>query len=129
MIVLDTHAWLWWLADPDRLSEKARETIGRAPEIAISTVSIWELATLVRRGRLELDRPVGDWVARALSDARSKALPPNAEIALGAAELDERSFPGDPADRLIFASAQALKAPLVTRDAAMRAFDASTTVW
>jgi PIN domain nuclease of toxin-antitoxin system len=129
VIVLDTHAWLWWLSDPSRLSDPAREKIAQTPEIAISTISIWELATLVRRGRLELDRPVGDWVARALSDARSSAVAPSPEIALSAAGLDERSFPGDPADRLIFASAQALKAPLITRDAAMRAFDSSATLW
>lgn len=129
MIVLDTHAWLWWLSTPDKLSSRARQEIADAPEIGVSTISVWELATLVRRGRLELDRPVGDWIARAFSDTRTSALAPTPEVAIQAALLDERSFPGDPADRFIFAAAQSLKAPLVTRDQAIRNFDMTATVW
>lgn len=129
MIVLDTHVWLWWLSAPDRLSSRARREIADASEIGVSTMSVWELATLVRRGRLELDRPVGDWVARAFSDARTSAIAPTPEMALQAALLDQRSFPGDPADRFIFASARTLRATLVTRDEAIRTFDAAATVW
>jgi PIN domain nuclease of toxin-antitoxin system len=129
LIVLDTHAWLWWLADPDRLSDAARAATADATAIGVSTVSAWELATLVRRRRIELDRDVRDWVRRAFAEERVSALAPSAEVALAAALLDERTFPRDPADRLIFATARALDAPLVTRDANIRGFAPSETIW
>ena len=127
--MLDTHAWLWWLADPDRLSSLARETIAEAPTIGVSTVSVWELATLVRRGRITLDRDVRDWVMRALSEERVEAIAPGVDIAIAAARLDGRAFPGDPADRFIFATARALEGQLITRDERMRAFAPEGTIW
>jgi PIN domain nuclease of toxin-antitoxin system len=72
LIVLDTHTWVWWLADPDKISRAAREEIDRAmerEEILISSISCWEIALLVRKRRLELTMPVEDWMAR------SEALP------------------------------------------------------
>jgi len=130
VIVLDTHTWLWWLADPGRLSGAARETIGDARAIGISTISIWELATLARRGRIELDRDVGDWVGVALNgDQRVETIAPDPRVALEAALLDDREFPGDPADRLIFATARSRRAALVTRDQQMRRFSPPETVW
>jgi PIN domain nuclease of toxin-antitoxin system len=129
VIVLDTHVWLWWLADPDRLSSPARETIAEAPTIGLSTISVWELATLVRRGRITLDRDVRDWVMRSLSEDRLEAIAPGLDIAIAAARLDCRAFPGDPADRLIFATARTLDAQLITRDERIRAFAPDTTLW
>ena len=129
MIVLDTHAWLWWLSDPDRLSPLARDAVAQASTVGVSTLSAWEVATLVRRERISLDRDVRDWVRRALSEERVEAIAPDADVAIAAALLDGSSFPGDPADRFIFATAQALDAPLVTRDARLRAFAPDVTVW
>lgn len=129
MIVLDTHAWLWWLAEPSRLSQAARRAIDEAETIGVSTVSAWEVAMLVQRRRISLDRDTGDWVRQALAPARVTALPPTAEVAVAAGLLDGASFPGDPADRFIYATAQASRARLVTRDEAIRRFDGHATVW
>jgi PIN domain nuclease of toxin-antitoxin system len=129
LILLDTHAWIWWLSDPDRLSARARAAVTDAASIGVSTLSVWELATLVRRRRIELDRDVRDWVRRALAEERVSAIAPDAEVALAAAALDERAFPGDPADRIIFATAHALAAPLVTRDEHLRRFAPAETLW
>jgi PIN domain nuclease of toxin-antitoxin system len=130
VIVLDTHAWLWWLADPDRLSTRARDAIADSPAIGISTISIWELATLASHKRIALDRDVRDWVGLALSgDERLEAIAPGREVALDAALLDSREFPGDPADRLIFATARSRRAQLVTRDEQLRRFSPSETTW
>lgn len=129
MIVLDTHAWIWWLDDPDRLSDTARTAIEEAPALGISTISAWELATLVRRRRLSLDRDVRDWVRGALNAGRIEAIAPGLDVALAAALLDEPAFPGDPADRLILATARSLHAPLITRDERMRSFAPAETVW
>jgi PIN domain nuclease of toxin-antitoxin system len=129
VIVLDTHAWLWWVATPDRLSAAARDALADAPAVGVSTLSVFELATLVRRRRISLDRDVRDWVRRALSDQRVEAIAPGPDVALAAARLDGDGFPGDPADRMIFATAKALDAPLLTGDRRIRSFAPAVTIW
>lgn len=129
MIVLDTHVWLWWVAAPEHLSDGARDGIERAPRIGVSTLSAWELAMLATRGRISLDREVSLWVRQALADARVESMAPGAEVAVAAGLLDSKSFPGDPVDRLIYATARSAAATLITRDRALRTFDAETTLW
>lgn len=129
MIVLDTHAWLWWMAAPARLSDTARETIEQTSSIGICTLSAWEIAMLDACGRISLDREVSLWVRQALAQPRVESLPPSVEIAVAAGLLDAEEFPGDPVDRLIYATACATKAKLVTRDTAIQAFDSELTVW
>ena len=129
MIVLDTHAWIWWLSAPERLSAAARDTVANATALGVSTLSVWELGTLERKGRISLDRDVRDWVRRALSDDRVAAIAPGADVAVAAARLDTQAFPGDLADRFIYATARSLEAPLVTKDARLREFDPAGTIW
>ena len=129
MILLDTHVWLWWMAAPKRLSSRARETIDQASVIGISTLSAWEVAMLATRGRISLDRDIGSWVRQAFTEARVESLAPSVEVAVAAGLLDSRDFPGDPIDRLIYATSQATHAPLVTRDAGIRTFDPESTIW
>lgn len=81
------------------------------------------------RGRISLDREVGRWVRQALAEPRVEPLAPSAEVAVVAGLLDARSFPGDPVDRLIYATARAHGATLLTRDEAIRAFDGQSTLW
>ncbi len=84
---------------------------------------------LAVRGRITLDRDVGLWVSQALADPRIEPLPPSAEIAVAAGLLDAKRFPGDPIDRLIYATALATRSHLVTRDTAIAAFDPALTIW
>ncbi len=129
MIVLDTHAWLWWTAEPRKLSRPAREAIENADRIAVCTVSCYEVAALSARGRITLDRPVRDWIAVALGHARIDAIELDPATAVEAALLDRRSFPGDPVDRILYATARAKRARLLTRDTRLRRFDAELTIW
>lgn len=129
MIVLDTHAWLWWLAEPARLSPAARRAIDEAEKVGVSTISAWELTMLTLRGRISLDRDVRAWVGQAFAHTRVTAIPPTADVAVAAGLLDGGGFPGDPADRIIYATAQASRARLVTRDEAIRRFDGRDTIW
>ncbi len=128
MIVLDTHAWIWWSACPDRLSEKARSSIDEAEILGIPVISCWELAMLVAKGRLVLDRAPRLWVRQALARPRVRPLPITPEIGIRAAELGS-DFPGDPADRLITATAIAQRAVLITRDRSITAFPNVATIW
>ena len=128
MIVLDTHAWLWHVAAPERLSARARAAVEGADQLGVCAISCWEVAMLERRGRIALDRDVRDWVGRALGAAHVVSLALSPEIAVDAA-LVPGAFPGDPADRIVYATARAHGARLVTKDAALRRYDAKTTVW
>jgi PIN domain nuclease of toxin-antitoxin system len=120
--LLDTHVVLWWLAGGDRLSGPARSAIESAAQLFVSAISFWEVGTLERRGRISLDRPVRRWASDLLADPKVELAPLAPETAIWAgAELGD-DFPGDPADRLIYATARSLRVPLVTKDERVRRF-------
>lgn len=83
---------------------------------------------LVAKKRLELDRDVLIWVRRALAGRRVHLLPVSPSIAVAAAQLP-RGFQGDPADRLIVATALDAKAPLVTRDRRIQEAGILDAIW
>ena len=128
MIVLDTHAWIWWAAEPTRLSAAARRALDDEAVRGVCAVSVWELAVLVARGRLVLDRDIAVWVDDALAMPGVELLPltPAIAIAAGGASLN---LHGDAADRMIAATALVHRAPLVTKDERLRAVEALDTVW
>ncbi|HVO49911.1 MAG TPA: type II toxin-antitoxin system VapC family toxin [Thermoanaerobaculia bacterium] len=129
MILLDTHAWIWWAAEtPRRLTARARRAIAESPSIAVSAISPWEVAMLVAKGRLELDRDVLVWIRQALALPRVTLVPLTPEIAVRSTRLGA-GFPGDPADRIIVASARELGASLVTKDQVLRRAEGVRTVW
>lgn len=128
MIVLDTHAWIWWAAAPAKLSARARAAAESADEIGVSAISPWEVATLIAKKRLELDRDVLVWVRQALALPRVGLLPLTPEIAVASTRLPS-DFPGDPADRILVATARAHGAALVSKDASFRRVPDVKTVW
>ncbi len=127
MIVLDTHAWVWWAAESPRLPDSTRATIDAAERIGVAVISCWEVAMLVAKKRLELDRGVLVWMRQALALPRVQALPLSPEIAVVSTTLPD--FHGDPSDRLIVATALAWEAPLVTRDREIRDWPGIQTHW
>ncbi len=129
MIVVDTHAWLWLLAAPERLSPAAAAAIEEADVIGVSAMSCWEIGMLQTRGRIRLAAPPLEWIRAALAQERTAGLPVEAEIATAAALLPQDELHGDPTDRIIYATARAHDASLVTRDAALRAYDPRGTLW
>lgn len=129
MILLDTHAWIWWVSEPDRLSARARAAIDYAAAIGISPISAWEISTKAARGRLRLDRDPSVWVIQALARPRVELSPLTAEIAVAAGRLGEGGFHGDPADRMIAATAIARGAELVTVDERIRSYPGVRTLW
>lgn len=127
MIVLDTHAWLWWLGGATRLGRRAARRIESADSIGVPAVCCFEVAAAVQRGRIGLDRGVLEWLDAALAAPRVILLPLTPRIAVRASALSE--FHGDPADRLIVATAIESGAPLITRDTAIRRSRLVETVW
>jgi PIN domain nuclease of toxin-antitoxin system len=130
MIVLDTHVWLWAISEPELLSSAAGDAIASAREVAISAISIWEVALLADRGRIRLPQSVSSWVRDALtSDTRTREIPVDGGIAVAAVALRGRGLPGDPADQVIFATAEHLGARLITKDRRLRKFAPEITLW
>lgn len=120
-ILLDTHTLLWWQAGGERLSRVAATAIDAADAILVSPLTCWEVATLHRRGRIELDREPASWVAHLLRADRMALAPLTAEAATWAGQVDG-SFPGDPTDRLLYATARDRRIPFVSKDEALRTF-------
>ena len=116
MIVLDTHIWIGYIDDPGSLPRPALDAIrGRREPVGISSISVWEVFMLERRGRLELRIPARVWVEKCERLAQFHFIPVDNTIARLAVELPEPLHP-DPADRIIIATALSLGATLVTRD-------------
>lgn len=114
-LVVDTHALLWWLAGSDRLSSTAGRALEAAEAVLVSPISCWEVAMLTAKERVALDRPVATWVADLVgSGGPAEVAELTPQVAVTAGLLAD--FHGDPADRLIFATAQTLGVPLVSKD-------------
>lgn len=131
MIVIDTHVLVWWLTQPERLSPAARlalDQVSTARPAVLSAISILEITTAVRRGRMDLSVPVGDWLAlvRQLPELRIEAV--SSEIAARAGGYGD-DMHGDPADRLVAATAEVLGARLISADEKLRQHPAVQALW
>ncbi len=119
LTVLDTHVWIWVVeGDRTALSASAIETIERVAKggaVRVSAISVWEVAMLEAKGRISLSRPLDDWVHAALHAPGVRLLPLSPEIAIGSARLPGAPQ-GDPADRILMASARHLGGQLATCD-------------
>jgi PIN domain nuclease of toxin-antitoxin system len=127
VIVLDTHTWIWWVSEPARLGRRGRSAIEAADRIGVPAVCQFEVAAAIARGRITLDRAPLEWIEQALALPRVELLPLTPAIAVKATQLGP--FHGDPADRLIVASAVLAGATLVTKDRNIRAYGAVSSVW
>jgi PIN domain nuclease of toxin-antitoxin system len=118
VLVLDTHAWVWWLSKPEKLSRRQRGMIERArrrggDRLLLSIISAWEVALLVQAGRLRLPVPLERWLDQAVSIPGLEVVPLTVPTIAEAARLIGLR---DPADMLIVATALQYGAPLLTND-------------
>jgi PIN domain nuclease of toxin-antitoxin system len=130
-VVLDTCAWLWLAAAPEKLSDAAREAVQRERRrngLVLSVFSVWEVAKLVQKGRLAFSIPCREWIDSALATDGLTLHPLTPEICVASTELPG-VFHGDPADQIIVATARALSAPVVTRDRRILDYAHVPTVW
>lgn len=115
---LDTHILLYWLDRRSELTAKQRRAVEAATEaspLLVSDISLWEIATLVSLGRLGLRLPVRDWLEAAVAPPLVRRVSISPAVAAEVAALPD-SFPRDPADRIIVASARLTGAKLLTQD-------------
>jgi len=129
VILLDTCAVIWDALEPDRLSGAAVDAIEQNDgELMICDITLWEIAMLIDKGRLQVAAPAAEFIRLALR-ARNYYLQ---EITPEIAELSARLRAdglADPADRLIAATSILLNAPVVTADERLRSADAVRVVW
>ncbi|MBI5330082.1 MAG: type II toxin-antitoxin system VapC family toxin [Betaproteobacteria bacterium] len=116
--LLDTHTLVWLLDGSDRLGPESRALIRASAQdehLFLSAISPWEIAMLVSKGRLTLDRDVGEWLKAALDLPGIHLEPLSPDVAVSSTRLPSEIHP-DPADRIIVATARHLGATLVTDD-------------
>ncbi|MCA1789814.1 MAG: type II toxin-antitoxin system VapC family toxin [Thioalkalivibrio sp.] len=128
LTLLDTHVWIW-LVEGDRtaLSAPAIEAIesaARRGAVRVSAISVWEAAMLEAKGRITLSRPLDDWIHAALHAPGIRLLPMAPEIAIESTRLPGAPH-GDPADRILMASARHLGGQLATCDRGILDYAAS----
>jgi PIN domain nuclease of toxin-antitoxin system len=122
VIILDTHVWVWWADGGAQLPPDYQALIQtEVPNgLGVCAISGWEVAKLVERGRLQLARPVDQWLTLALQPP-VQLLPLSPEVAVGSTQLPG-TFHRDPADQMIVATARLYDCPLVTLDRLIRAY-------
>jgi PIN domain nuclease of toxin-antitoxin system len=131
VILLDTHVVVWAAMERKRLSRAAESALLRARRgggLAIASISLWEIASLFARGRIETYGTIEASVRQVLETVGVIVKPITQEIAVLAAQFPE-SYPRDPADRLIGATARAEGIALITQDERIRRSPLLRTIW
>ena len=127
-LLLDSHVIHWWSAEPGRLSATARRAVKEADELAVASISWFELAWLAAHERIVLTVPIRSWLEGLAAQVRT--IPTTPAVAATAVSLPS-TFPGDPADRLIYATSIEQGWSLVTKDTRLRTHKHPThmTIW
>lgn len=131
MILLDTHVLAWAVGDPDRLSREAAASLRRGRiggGLAISAITLWELALLFSRGHIRGAGTIEHSIQLMIDTAGVSIRPLTPVIAALATQFPE-DYPRDPADRLIGATARAEGLSLITRDEQIRSSKLLKTIW
>jgi PIN domain nuclease of toxin-antitoxin system len=121
-LLLDTHFWIWWLTPRSPLKPAERNALDAAAEaggVCLAAISLSEAQLLHSKQRLQLPLPFPDWLSRATESRVLTVLPLDRDVVIAVDSLPAR-FHGDPADRLIVATARTHGIPLATRDRAIR---------
>jgi PIN domain nuclease of toxin-antitoxin system len=124
MILLDTHIWVWWVNESERLSSTMADAIRKGVDdgLGVSIISCWEVAKLVENGRLKLAYPVEQWLHSALNYPGVVLLDLTPKIVVESTRLPG-TFHKDPADQLIVATARVYESLLLTADTKITAYE------
>jgi PIN domain nuclease of toxin-antitoxin system len=118
-VLLDTHSWIWLMNGESRVQKsavlKTIELASKKSELYISSISLWEVGMLEAKGRIRFQQPCLAWVKKALETTGLSVLDISPETAIESSRLPQ-DFHGDPADRIIVATARTMNLLLVTED-------------
>ena len=131
MIMLDTHAWVWFISNPELFSRSAKKAVNSAMknnEIYISSISAWEVALLVAKGRLKLTMDVYEWIAQSERLPFFNFIPVDNSVAIKSVNLP-KPIHNDPADRIIIATTLTLGVSLITKDERILDYPHVQTLW
>jgi PIN domain nuclease of toxin-antitoxin system len=128
MIILDTHAWIWYVTESDKISINALNKIKDVDVCGVSAISCWEIAMLISKGRLKLNVSTKEWINKALNYNKIELIPLSPDISISSTELD-KSFHNDPADRIITATALVFDCELITKDKKISNYSKVKTIW
>lgn len=131
MIIIDTHVLVWLVSTPNKLSKKALEAIGKEHAdgtILISTISVWEIYMLVKKGRLKLSIDIDSWIDKVENLPLFQFVPVDNRISAKSVNLPGE-FHKDPADRIIVATARSMGLVLVTSDARILNYKHVQSIW
>jgi len=132
VIVLDTHALIWWVNGGNKLSPAAKNAIAKTQrkegDVLISSITTWEIALLVKKGRLTLTMDVPEWIAATAAIENLRYVAINNELAIKSVNLPGDFHP-DPADRMITALARHFNVPLITADERILNYKYVNTIW
>jgi PIN domain nuclease of toxin-antitoxin system len=128
--LLDTHVWIWWNTQPDKLSHKARAAIESSgdKELLLSAISPWEFCKLLEKGRIGISCDPAEWISEALRMTNIRLVPLTPTIALKSTTLPQ-PFHDDPADQIIVATAREEIATIITKDDLIRNYPHTKTTW
>jgi len=131
MIVLDTHVLIWLIREPEKIPIKALNLIKKGQknnDIYISSISMWEIAMLENKNRLRLNVSIETWLQKVEDLPFLNFISIDNNIAIKSVLLGEK-FHGDPADRIIVATALKLGATLITADKKILSYKGVRTTW
>jgi PIN domain nuclease of toxin-antitoxin system len=112
--LLDTHTFLWAIADDKRLSRRAQKIFTGPNDLWLSVASVWEILIKVQAGKLPLPQPTGPYLVKQAAENRVEVLPISLDHVLRIEELTMQHR--DPFDRILIAQSIEEKLPLVTAD-------------
>ncbi len=129
--LLDTHTWIWWNMNPQKLSLKVKELIGNSSsyaEILLSAISPWEFCKLLEKKRVGISCDPEDWIKIALDMPKLRLIPLSPVLSYRSTVLPQ-PFHNDPADQIIVATAREENATILTKDEKILAYENVRSLW
>ncbi|MCD6269826.1 MAG: type II toxin-antitoxin system VapC family toxin [Deltaproteobacteria bacterium] len=129
--LLDTHTWIWWNMNPQKLSKKVKEIIGKSDlydEMLLSAISPWEFSKLLEKKRIGISCNPEDWINVALDMPKLRIIPLSPILSYRSTVLPQ-PFHNDPADQIIVATARAENATLLTKNEKIHAYENVKSLW
>ncbi len=129
--LLDTHTWIWWNMNPQKLSKKVKEIIGKSDlydEMLLSAISPWEFSKLLEKKRIGISCNPEYWINVALDMPKLRIIPLSPILSYRSTVLPQ-PFHNDPADQIIVATARAENATLLTKDEKIHAYENVKSLW